>query len=643
MRFLGLASRNFKETYRDRLDVGLLLAIPIMLMLVFGIILRDIPFFGEESFIAYMAPGVIVFGLLILVSASARLMAMDKETGFLSRLMTTPSRSSDFLLGYSLGLVAIVIVQIIIYIVVGWKLGMSVAGSPLLLFLILFLTSLNCIAIGMIVGSLAKSKAQADNLSWLFIFPMMLLSGAMFPPLEMMPSTVANIAYSFPFARAIDAARGVSIKGLGLEALSNDLLFLAGFAVVFFTIGVILFRNCLVVSRIRSMFSYAMAVVILAGLLCFGFLGGDLRFNNHVSLGDFETPPTETPPTPEATSVSFSEDFEDGNADGWSLGPGWEVKLEDGNHVLSGTGDRWSQAKPEVSGWFNYALESRVKHLKGRFQIHFRMREGPFLSRYMLGIGEEEFWLNRGINEEYLNLTGGPPILNLDEWHQLKIVLNETNIKVYLDDELKLDYTDSDSPLIFGGIAFHIGPNSHALFDDINVNVVEPTQMAPTRTEPTPTKPAFEVKEYVNEKYGFSIKYYKHYVEKEPIEPECVFKAVSSARPPIPLPEVDVFVEDIEEGTAFADLREFTRADFETFGGRDIEVVSEKETTLADGTPAHELVFEWSMAGSPRLKTFILSVIKEDQWFSIVLTNMADYWSETEAELKKVAYSLQFK
>ena len=176
-----------------------------MLMLVFGVILRDIPFFGEESFIAYMAPGTIVFGLLILVSSSARLMAMDKETGFLSRLMTTPARPTDFVLGYSLGLVAIVIVQIIIYIAVGWGLGMKVTGNPLLLFLILFLTSLNCIAIGMIVASLAKSKSQADNISWLFILPIMLLSGAMFPPIDMMPSTIANMAYSFPFARAIDA------------------------------------------------------------------------------------------------------------------------------------------------------------------------------------------------------------------------------------------------------------------------------------------------------------------------------------------------------------------------------------------------------------------------------------------------------
>ena len=154
------------------------------------------------------------------------------------------------------------------------------------------------------MASLAKSKSQADNLSWLFILPIMLLSGAMFPPIDVMPSTIANIAYSFPFARAIDAARGVNIEGLGLEAINNDLLFLAGFAVVFFTIGIILFRNCLVVSRIRGMFLYTLALGILAGLFCFGFFGGDLRYSNHVSFEGFETSLT-----PEDIPISFTKDF----------------------------------------------------------------------------------------------------------------------------------------------------------------------------------------------------------------------------------------------------------------------------------------------------------------------------------------------
>lgn len=305
MRFLGLASRNLKETYRDVLTLALLLAMPLVFMALFGLIMGKQPFWGGLAFMDFVGPGWIIFGLLFLIPTSGGRMAKDKENGFLSRLMTTPASALDFIMGYSLCLVAVIIIQIIIFIAAAWWFGMNVVGSLCLLFLVFFLTGLVCIGIAVIVASLCKSAAQAEALSIMFVMPLTFLTGQWIP-VESMPSYLRGIAYAFPFARALDAARGVIIKGLGLEALSSDLLFLAGFAVVFFTIGVILFRNCLVVSRIRSMFSYILALAILAGLLCFGFFGGDLRFTGHISSVNL---PGATS-TPQATVVSFPENFE---------------------------------------------------------------------------------------------------------------------------------------------------------------------------------------------------------------------------------------------------------------------------------------------------------------------------------------------
>ncbi len=283
MKFLTLASRNFKETYRDRFEFSFMLTIPLGTMLVFGILVK-----GEGlglagvSVIDIAAPGLMLGGLLFLVSFSGTLLALDRTKGFLSRLMTTPVKPFEFILSYSLGFVPVAIGQIIIYILVAWIMGMSMAGSPLLLFLILFLTGLNFIALGMILGSLTGSKGQAEGLSFLIVLPILSLSGATLLAKETMPPILVNIAYAFPFARAIDAVQGVNLIGLGLKAVSYDLLFLAAYAVVFFTMGIILFRNCLVGSRIRSVISYTMAVVMLVGLLVFGFYGGDLRSSRHM-------------------------------------------------------------------------------------------------------------------------------------------------------------------------------------------------------------------------------------------------------------------------------------------------------------------------------------------------------------------------
>ncbi len=196
----------------------------------------------EITFIDFMGPGIIIFGLLILIPTSARIMVGDKEKGFLSRLLTTPLRPVEFISGYSLCLVVIAIAQIIIFILVGWLLGMDIVGSVGLAFLIFFLTGLCSIGIGMVVASLSKSENQAEPLCWIFAMPLAILSGCWFS-VEMLPSYLRNVAYAFPYAHAIDASKAVITRGVGMEVVSNDVLFLAGWTAVIFAIGVILFRR----------------------------------------------------------------------------------------------------------------------------------------------------------------------------------------------------------------------------------------------------------------------------------------------------------------------------------------------------------------------------------------------------------------
>jgi ABC-2 type transport system permease protein len=196
----------------------------------------------EITYVDFIGPGIIIFGLLILIPTSARAVVRDKEKGMLSRLLTTPARPSDFILGYSLYLVVIAIAQIIIFMVAARLLGMDIVGNFWLAFLIFFLTGLCSIGVGMVVASLSKSENQAEPLCWLISMPLAILSGCWFS-IEMMPQYLRGFAYAFPYAHAIDASRGILVRGVGLEAVSSDFLFLIGWAVVVFAIGIILFRR----------------------------------------------------------------------------------------------------------------------------------------------------------------------------------------------------------------------------------------------------------------------------------------------------------------------------------------------------------------------------------------------------------------
>jgi ABC-2 type transport system permease protein len=196
----------------------------------------------EITYVDFIGPGIIIFGLLILIPTSARTVVRDKEKGFLSRLLTTPTRPVDFILGYSLYMVVITIAQIIIFMVVAWLLGMDIVGNLWLAFLIFFLTGLCSVGIGMVIASLSKTEQQAEPLCWLISMPLAMLSGCWFS-IQMMPSYLRGFANAFPYAHAIDASRGVLIRGVGLEAIGYDFLFLIGWTVVIFIIGIILFRR----------------------------------------------------------------------------------------------------------------------------------------------------------------------------------------------------------------------------------------------------------------------------------------------------------------------------------------------------------------------------------------------------------------
>ncbi len=191
----------------------------------------------------FYAPGIVVFGLMILISTAAEVIAGDRERGFLARMFTTPVRPSDFILGYSLPFIPVLIISTLIYLGVGMALGLTVVGNLGHAFLIFFLIGLCAIGIGMIVGSLVKSESQA-GVSWIFIVPIAMISGTMFT-VEYMPSALRSVAGALPFIHAVDASRAI-INGSSFSAITLDIYWLVGWAVALFAAGILLFRRTMV-------------------------------------------------------------------------------------------------------------------------------------------------------------------------------------------------------------------------------------------------------------------------------------------------------------------------------------------------------------------------------------------------------------
>lgn len=237
MRFTELAIRIAKEIWRDPLWVGLALGLPVGMLLI----LQAIPdeWFNPTN----LVPGTAVYGFSVLTFSSGMILAKDRETALLSRLLTAPLRPIDFILAYSLPFVLVAVVQIIVLFAIGGLLGLEQTGNITYVALVLLLISVCLIGLGMVLGSLFNSTQVGVMFAPLSIIAA--FSGAWFD-LEAMGGVIESTMNYLPFAHALDATRDVMIHGAGLSEIATDLYWVVGYTVVIVPLGVFLFKRKMV-------------------------------------------------------------------------------------------------------------------------------------------------------------------------------------------------------------------------------------------------------------------------------------------------------------------------------------------------------------------------------------------------------------
>ena len=239
MRFMILANRNFKEVWLDPLSIGLVIGLPVGLLLMFQPIGKLNPFFATTN----LAPGLAVYAFTMLTFSSGMILARDRESALLSRLLNAPLRANDFISAYSLPYIPVALIQIALVFGVGRLLGLEISGNAGLVFLVLFVMSIGYIGLGMILGSLLSSKQVP--LVWTAVNLLTIFGGA-WVPLEALGGAFERVMKALPFAHTIDAARAIMVHGVGFGDIAVDLYWVIGYTLVFFALGTILFRRKMV-------------------------------------------------------------------------------------------------------------------------------------------------------------------------------------------------------------------------------------------------------------------------------------------------------------------------------------------------------------------------------------------------------------
>ena len=192
----------------------------------------------------FMLPGVLALVLLVVTSNLASMgIVREKELGTLEQLNVTPLRRWELIVGKLLpyGVIAMIDVLLVVTVAVAWF-QVPLRGSFALLLAMSAVYVFSTLALGLFVSTVSETQQQAMMTSFLFLTPMLYLSGFIFP-IENMPRVIQPLTYLIPLRYFLIIVRGIFLKGIGLDLLWPDAAALAGWGCALFALAVVRSRK----------------------------------------------------------------------------------------------------------------------------------------------------------------------------------------------------------------------------------------------------------------------------------------------------------------------------------------------------------------------------------------------------------------
>ncbi|HWG92058.1 MAG TPA: ABC transporter permease [Candidatus Thermoplasmatota archaeon] len=197
----------------------------------------------------FIAPGLMVFSVINLAPQAAALLAREVENKTLTRLRLTRMQPVDLLAGVSLAQIVVGALAFVLMFATALLMGFHIESADQLLLAlgVCAVAALAVMGVGMVLASFATRQEHAAGLGVLVSVPASFLSGAFFPipevPLFRLGERVVEIYDILPTTHAVQALRQVLTLGNGLEDVVFELTALVVLSVLYFAVGVVLFRR----------------------------------------------------------------------------------------------------------------------------------------------------------------------------------------------------------------------------------------------------------------------------------------------------------------------------------------------------------------------------------------------------------------
>jgi ABC-2 type transport system permease protein len=183
---------------------------------------------------------ITMLGIILAGAAIVR----EREHGTMDHLLVMPLTPFEIAMSkvWANGLVITIAAALSLYLVVRTLLHVPIAGSiPLFMLGVMIYLFFTC-AIGIFLGTVARSMPQLGLLFMLIFLPMNMLSGAN-TPLESMPPWLATIMQASPSTHFVAFAQSILYRGAGIDVVWPQFLFVAIVGGLFFLLAILRFRS----------------------------------------------------------------------------------------------------------------------------------------------------------------------------------------------------------------------------------------------------------------------------------------------------------------------------------------------------------------------------------------------------------------
>lgn len=218
MRTINFAKRNFKEIIRDPISVIFAVMLPLFLLYIF----QQFKIPSQAYKLINFTPGVIIFSFSFLTLFTAMLVSKDRTTSLLIRLGVSPMRPIEYIIGYIMSLIPIVVMQSILIFILAVILGLDLSINIIFAILVLIPISILFIGLGILIGSLFSEKASSGISS--IVIQLVCFTSGMYFEKELLGSTFSKICDALPFESSLIIIKGI-LNDINMISTKNIILF----------------------------------------------------------------------------------------------------------------------------------------------------------------------------------------------------------------------------------------------------------------------------------------------------------------------------------------------------------------------------------------------------------------------------------